>query len=212
MSELEWRSEPKAQKNYSLLSLDRQENILSPSKKNSKHLGWGLLVFTTQISAFIIPFAICTNAGTATNLLILLALILISTYSISAFEPDNPHMDYNNMDLIKKVLSPFWIGFLRNSIFLQYILYGLLLIFIASETLAYIAFSNTTDFKYFIVAISTIAVFFAVIIGFNQENRILMLGRLTPLVNLLYNGYLMLICVIYYTKHLKSVKIDWSRR
>lgn len=212
MSELEWRSEPKAGKNYSLLSLDKQENTLNPSKKNSKYLAWGLLVFTTQISSFIIPFAICTNAGTLTNLLILTTLIVISTYSISALEPDNPHMDYNNMDLLKKVMSGFWIGLLRNAMFLQYVLYGLLLIFISTETISYIAFDNTSEFKYFLICISSIGIAYILIICLNQENRVLKLGRLTPLVNLLFNGYLIMVCIAYYSKYLKSINIDWQRR
>lgn len=212
MSELEWRSEPKVRRNYSLLSLDRQENTLSPAKKDSKYLGWSLLIFTTQVTGFIIPYAICADAGTATNLIILVTLIVISTYSISAFEPDNPHLDDSNLDLLKKVLSNFWIGLLRNCIFIQYVLYGLLLIFIASETFSYIAFDTTTEFKYFIAAMTTIAVFYVVVISFNQENKLLRLGGLTPLVNLLFNAYLAAVCIIYYSKHLTSINIDWSRR
>lgn len=212
MSELEWRPEPKGQRNYSLLSLDRQENTLSPTRKDAKYLGWGLLVFTTQISALVVPFAICTNAGTVTNLIILLALIFISTYSISAFEPDNPHMEYSNLELIKKELSSFWISLLKNSIAIQYLLYGLLLIFMVSETVSYIIFDNTAEFKYFIITISSIAVLFAIVIFFNQENHILMLGRLTPLVNILFNGYLIVVCLIYYSKYLSEIRIDWQRR
>ena len=212
MSELEWRSEHKAHKNFSLLSLDKQENTLNPNKKTSKYLAWGLLVFTTQLSAFIIPFAICTDAGTLTNLLILTVLIMISTYSISAFQPDNPHIDYNNMDVIKKVLSSFWISTLRNCMFIQYVLYGLLLIFIATEMISFISFGNLLEFKYFLMSLAIVMVAYTLVIGLNLENKILKLGRLTPLVNLVFSGYLIILCLTYYSTHLTKIVIDIHAR
>lgn len=209
MSELEWRTEKvRPIKNVSLLSLDKQDNSLNPHRKDAGYLVRSLLVFTTQLSVFIIPFAICTDAGTITNLLILTALIVISTYSISAFEPDNPHIDCNNMDLIKKVLSSFWISVLRNTIFLEYVAYGLLLIFLCAETVSFIAFGKDQDWSYYWMAMGGIMVLYICIIGFNLENRILFLGRWTPLINIGFNGYLMVLCFLYYWTDLQSISID----
>jgi hypothetical protein len=208
MSELDWNTKKSPAKNYSLISLDKQDNALNPNRKEAGYLIRGLLVFTTQLSVFIIPFAICNNAGTASNLIMLACLMLISTYSMSAFEPDNPHLDCDNLDLIKKVLSMFWINILRNALFLEYVAYGLLLVFIAAEVISFIAFGNTVEWTYYLITIGCIGLLYVLVIVTNQENKVLKLGRLTPIINLLFNGYLVVLCLIYYSQDLNRVIID----
>lgn len=208
MSELDWNTKKSPAKNYSLISLDKQDNALNPNRKEVGYLIRGLLVFTTQLSVFIIPFAICNNAGTASNLIMLACLMLISTYSMSAFEPDNPHLDCDNLDLIKKVLSMFWINILRNALFLEYVAYGLLLVFIAAEIISFIAFGNTVEWTYYLITIGCIGLLYVLVIVTNQENKVLKLGRLTPIINLLFNGYLFVLCLIYYSQDLNRVIID----
>lgn len=208
MSELDWNTKKSPAKNYSLISLDKQDNALNPNRKEAGYLIRGLLVFTTQLSVFIIPFAICNNAGTASNLMMLACLMLISTYSMSAFEPDNPHLDCDNLDLIKKVLSSFWINILRNALFLEYVAYGLLLVFIAAEIISFIVFGNTVEWTYYLITIGCIGLLYVLVIVTNQENKVLKLGRLTPIINLLFNGYLVVLCLIYYSQDLNRVIID----
>lgn len=210
MSELDWdaHGSRKGNSKASMISLDKQDDNLNPNNKKIGYLTRGLLIFTTQLGAFIIPYGLCTDAGLYTNLLIVGVLITISTYSITAFEPDNPHMDIQNKQLIKKELGNSWRTILRFSMIIQYIVYGLLLIFIAAEIWSFLIFGKEKEIVPYLCCMGGIVVIYIVVISANLENYMFLLSRFTPIVNFLFNGYLIVLCISYYTNNLKRTEFS----
>jgi amino acid permease len=209
MSELDWRPHKSAKKNSSIISLDKQDNNLNPNDKRPSYLARGLLIFTTQMSAFIIPFAVTTDAGIVTNFAIITTLICISTYSITAFRQVNPHADESNKDLVKKELRGSWRFVLWASMFAQYILYGLLMIFISTEVFSYIVTERSSELMPYLITAASISLFMFLVVLFSLENKFFELSRFTPIVNISFIIYLISICIVHYSSDLKS--IEWSR-
>ena len=208
MSELEWeeRGSRRGGSKASVISLDKQDDNLNPNTKKIGYLTRGLLIFTTQLGAFIIPYGLCTDAGLYTNLLIVGVLITISTYSITAFQPDNPHLDVQNKHLVKRELGNSWRTMLRFSMVIQYIIYGLVLIFIAAEIWSFIIFGKEKEIIPYLCCMGGIVVIYIAVISANLENHMFILSRLTPIVNFLFNGYLIVLCLAYYSNNLTKTE------
>jgi hypothetical protein len=204
MSELEWDAQARGGAKSSMISLDKQDDNLNPNNKKIGYLTRGLLIFTTQLGAFIIPYGLCTDAGLYTNVLIVAVLIMLSTYSITAFEPDNLHLDVQNKQLVKRELGNSWRTVLRVSMIVQYIVYGLVLIFLAAEIWSFLIFGKEKDLVPYISCMGGIVVIYIIIISANLENHMFFISRFTPLVNFLFNGYLIVLCLAYYSNNLKQ--------
>ncbi len=209
MSELDWRPQKPTKKNTSIISLDKQDNNLNPNDKRPSYLARGLLIFTTQMSAFVIPFAVTTDAGVFTNFAIITTLICISTFSITALRQTNPHADESNKDLVKKELRGSWRFVLWSSMFAQHILYGLLMIFISTEVFSYIVTEKSSELMPYLITAASISSFMLLVILFSLENKFFELSRLTPILNISFIVYLISICIVHYSTDLKQ--IQWNR-
>lgn len=210
MSELDWRQEKRQKKAESVISLDKQDNNLNPNNKSVGYLMRGLLIFTTQLSVFIIPFAVSTDAGIVTNMITITVLMVMSTYSISSFRAVNPHMDESNRDIIKKEMQGGWRSILRYSIFVQYVVYGLLMIIISTEIVCFIAVDRSTEIIPYLISVGGISMLMLIVLLLRIENMIFALSRLTPLINISFAFYLIVISILYYVDNLTKITIGWD--
>lgn len=206
-----WKMPEPQKRPGSVISLDKQDNNLSPSTKNPSYLTQSLLIFTTQLSALIIPYTICTDAGIFTNVLVVTILMAISTYSITAFEPDDPNLDIKNYHLIKKELGRNWNNVLKLCQFFQFVGYGLLIIFLTGEVISFIIFDKTASMRYYAGVVIGILILYSLVILFSQENLLFKINRLTPIANILFNLYLITLCIIYYLTDLDKIETHNDR-
>lgn len=211
MSELEWQEEKK-EKAKTVIQLDIQENNLAPSTSSELSLSLILVVFTTQLPAFVLPLTLCNATGFFPNLIILTLLIILSTYGVTSFESlDRNNQEVTNSEMVVKELGAGWGRSLRLSTTLQYTLYSLLLIYLASELLTFILFETTTDLTNHLYTFAGLVALYALVVLANQENTIFRLGRLTPVVNTAFAFYLAAASALYCQSHLASFDFSYSR-
>ena len=119
----------------------------------------------------MIPFIVVSDIGILTNLGILITLVVFSTYTLSALKPDNANLDVENIEMIKKDLGGSWVKLLWFSMSIEFLLYGLLLIFFSVEIMSYVAFDRNSKVEYYLATISVVLVLYLIVIWKNLENQ-----------------------------------------
>lgn len=193
---------------WSVISLDKQENNLNPGTKSPLYLWSTLVMFTCQLSTFVVPFTLYSKAGVFTNFLVVVTLVAISAYSMTSFVPDNKYIDDTNRALVRKELGKGWYKILRFSIFMQYLCYGQVLIYFGAEATSYIVFDKTNDLGLFLYCTGGIALIYVVVILTRLENLVFYISRFSTFVSIIFNAYVIFACLYDNIQNLDSISME----